>query len=199
MKKEISIIVFWGAIWGLVEATLGYILHIINLGFFNISGLIMFPIGFYFMNRAYKECNKISVIFYVSIIAAFIKLTNLIIPGMIVMKVVNPATAILLEGICVLGIYKLFEKNNNYFKYILPILVSLGWRGAYALLIKLSIISGTITYFNFIVLEGVINSVFIFTLLEVPENRLKVIKTFKYPLGVSFSILALAVVIQWIL
>ena len=199
MKKEISIIVFWGAIWGIVEATLGYILHNISFTLFNISGLIMFPIAFYFMSKVYKECNKISSIFYVSIIAALIKLTNLIIPGIMVIKVVKPAISILAEGLVVFCIYKLFDNKKSSFKYMVPILVSLSWRGIFALLIKLSIISGTIAYFNFIFLEGLVNSLFIFILLAIPENKVKIINIPKYHLGISFSLLALAVVIQCIL
>ena len=54
MKREavtkIAVVsLFWGALWGIAEATLGYLAHLISL-IPGIAGFIMFPIGFYFSN-----------------------------------------------------------------------------------------------------------------------------------------------------
>ena len=64
--------------WGFAEATLGYLLHWI---LFPVAGMIMFPIGFYFMKRAEKENDESSSIFQVAVIAAIIKSINLFMPN----------------------------------------------------------------------------------------------------------------------
>ena len=50
-KTFISNIIFWGSIWGIMEATLGYLLHWLPQ---LISGNIMFPIGAAILLLAYK-------------------------------------------------------------------------------------------------------------------------------------------------
>lgn len=83
--KNISIIIFWSSLWGIVEATLGYLLHKIN---FSFGGCIWFPLAFYFMDKIYRKTGNVQYILYGAIITSIIKLTNLFIEVRID-KVVN--------------------------------------------------------------------------------------------------------------
>jgi hypothetical protein len=105
VKKNISIIVFWGAVWGIAEATIGYLLHMVPV---NIGWLFWFPMAVYFMRKAYLQSGELYSIIYVSAISAGIKLLNLLMPARIDM-VINPAVSILLEGAVVYAGYKLME------------------------------------------------------------------------------------------
>ena len=67
MKREISLIIFWGALWGLFEATVGYVLHAFEI---RIGFLVWFPAAYFFMTRVYKQTGKTYSIFYTSVIAA---------------------------------------------------------------------------------------------------------------------------------
>lgn len=95
MTKNFKTNLLYGSLWGFAEATLGYLLHWI---LFPISGMIMFPIGFYFMKRAEKENEQSSSIFQVAVIAAVIKSVNLFMPNPMIYKALNPIFMILLQG-----------------------------------------------------------------------------------------------------
>ncbi len=107
MNKSLKVNIMYGSLWGFVEATLGYILHWM---FFPISGMIMFPIGVYFMKRAEKENDNKSSIIYVSLIAALIKSVNLFMPNLMIFKVTNPILMILAQGLLV---YVLLNKETS--------------------------------------------------------------------------------------
>ena len=59
---KISMIVFFGAIWGLVEATIGYALHLLPA---LIAGSVMFPIVMFILYHAYKSLSSRKAIFFV--------------------------------------------------------------------------------------------------------------------------------------
>lgn len=111
-------VVLFGAIWGLLEATVGYILHFLPA---TISGLVMFPIGATLMYWAYHSTQKKSAIIYVGLIAAAIKAVNFAMPlpaaGPI--KVLNPMISIVLQSLVVFGFSFLFERKTNPVKVAL--------------------------------------------------------------------------------
>ena len=119
------VILFLGALWGLAEATLGYVLHLIPVP--GIAGMVMFPIGFYFMLKAYNSTGKIGSIFGVSAIAAGIKLVDLLLPIM-PSKALNPAMSILLEGAFVMGFVLIVDvrKSSLFVPQVLGL--NLAWR-----------------------------------------------------------------------
>ncbi|MEA2077205.1 MAG: hypothetical protein U9O95_04235 [Candidatus Marinimicrobia bacterium] len=104
--KTIRTIILMGALWGICEASLGYGLHFLPYGF---SGMLMFPIGMYFMYNAYKQSEKKSAILWVGLIAASIKFIDLLLPSRSPMTVINPATSIILESLLVFGFAKVFN------------------------------------------------------------------------------------------
>lgn len=107
MTNFLSILLY-GSIWGIVESTLGYILHLTP---FHIGSLIWIPLATFFMMRVYKATGKKSSIFYIALLSATIKLLNLFLPGSID-KVINPAISILLEGISFMVVVILMEGKN---------------------------------------------------------------------------------------
>ena len=111
--KQIQTILFLGAMWGICEATIGHLLHFLPYGF---SGMLMFPIGFYFMYNAYQNTNKQSAIFMTGIIAASIKFIDFLVPLHSPMSVINPATSIILESLVVFAFIKIFSNHKSYTK-----------------------------------------------------------------------------------
>jgi len=104
--RQVSTLVstlFWGSIWGIWEATAGYIIHLTHIP--GLPGFVMFPAAFYFMSRAFVRSGKQEVIFLTACVAAGFKLLDLFIPGQNIQGVVNPAQAILLESLAVAGFY----------------------------------------------------------------------------------------------
>lgn len=129
MKRNASVIIFWGAVWGLVEATLGYVLHSFSL---SVGWFFWFPLAFYFMDRVYRYTNSLSSVLYTSTIAAAIKLIDFLLPTGID-RIVNPAVSILLEGLAVFVVFKIIEHRQDFFrfKYLEALAVSIGWRMLY--------------------------------------------------------------------
>ncbi|MBU0712051.1 hypothetical protein KJ762_04105 [bacterium] len=111
----------FGGMWGITEATLGYLLHFLPMGF---SGMIMFPIGFYFMFNAFKTTGKQSAIFYTAIIAAAIKCADVVLPATTAIRVVNPVVSIILESLVVFAFVKVYRENRHYGS---AFAISLGW------------------------------------------------------------------------
>lgn len=100
-----------GSLWGIFEATLGHALHFLPYGF---SGMFMMPIGFYFMYNAYKKNEKRSTVISVGILAATIKLVDLLLPGRSPMGVINPAASIILESLLVFVFIKAMDRKQVF-------------------------------------------------------------------------------------
>ncbi len=177
MKKDINVILFWGGIWGLVEATLGYVLHMIPI---SVGWCLWFPLAFFFMNKVYKHTEKPISVIYTSLLVAAIKFVNIMLPGSI-NRVVNPAVAIILEGTVVFIFYIIANKyrHTSEVRYLDTLGVSLAWRIFYifyVLVMPLSIIKsspvteGTKALANFLALESLVNSIIIyFYMIVIPK------------------------------
>ncbi len=213
MNKNIGVIIFWGGVWGLVEATLGYILHQFSL---SIGWLLWFPLAFYFMNKVYKRTKSPGSILCVSFTAALIKLIDFLLPTRID-RIINPAVSILLEGLIVFVIFKVIEQKNDFFrfKYLEILAASIGWRLlyiAYILLMpeyffSISPLRAADPFLRFFILGSITNSFIIYAYIkiterinerEVKEKQVKEVGWFSRAL-LSFSMLALAVYVQWAL
>ena len=109
----IGILVF-GSVWGLAEATLGGALHLIH---FAYKGAITAGIGMSIMATFVVVYRRPKLVFFVAAIAAMFKPLSALIYGQPVFApfVVNPASAILLEGLAfslvVSLLYKGFESS----------------------------------------------------------------------------------------
>ncbi|MFP4548973.1 MAG: hypothetical protein ACLFQM_12640 [Fidelibacterota bacterium] len=109
--KHIQTILLLGALWGIAEATIGHLLHFLPCGF---SGMVMFPIGFYFMYNAYLTTDKKSAVLATGIIAASIKFIDFILPMKSPMGIINPAMSIVLESLVVYGFLKVFASKKSF-------------------------------------------------------------------------------------
>ena len=77
--KMLFTVLFFGGMWGLVEATLGTVLHLPffdNIGVYGSSTAIMLPIAFYLMGLCYKKTNTLRTVAYIGLIAGIIKLST---------------------------------------------------------------------------------------------------------------------------
>jgi len=56
---KLKTIVFWGACWGMVEATLGWFLHLVHL---KNELLVLYPFGLMCMLMAAKQTGQASAV-----------------------------------------------------------------------------------------------------------------------------------------
>jgi hypothetical protein len=113
LRLVIGILVF-GSIWGLIEATLGGALHLIH---FTYKGAITGGIGMSIMAAFVVMYRRPKLAFCIAVIAALFKPLSAVIYGQPIFApfVVNPASAILLEGLAfslvVSLLFKRFESS----------------------------------------------------------------------------------------
>ncbi len=125
-------IIFYGLLWGIVEATVGHILHIVPFlsGMKFLPPSVMLPVGVYAMTSAKIASGKDEYIFYTALFTASIKMIDIVVSPDIGM-VLNPAISILLEGLIFYGVVKLFEKYNDYVRFAITLGV---WEISYFLI-----------------------------------------------------------------
>lgn len=205
-SKHVRTFIFWGSLWGLAEATLGSVFHIIPW----IAGFFMFPIGFYFMKKALNDSGKLVSIFYTASIAAGIKLTGLFLPLQHPAKILNPAASIMLEAVAVILFFNVFNYEKSQFKLREIITVTLGWRLIFItyhmVLLSLSLYDGILkmdmyTLVRFLVFESIINALIISFFLKAEKpGRQPVLTRFMNPGMInSFILLAAAVFAELVL
>ncbi|MCK5832427.1 hypothetical protein KAH81_02035 [bacterium] len=203
-ENRIFPVIFWGALWGIAEATLGLFFHAIKpLGPW-ISGAVMFPIGFYFMHLAFTKTGKIHSMFGVAVIASAIKLVNLVVPGLSPVSTINPTIAIMLEGASVALVYRFVDMKKPAFVTIPVLVMSLGWRvlfvGYLAVVASntglLSV--GTWSIAKFLVVDMILNSLLISAYLIVSSRKAELGgSNIRIQPAVSILTLVLAVIIQF--
>lgn len=115
MRGEKSLLVCLGALWGLVEATLGWGLHFLHI---PGKGKILFMIGLLFMIYGIRRTAKPYAAVVIASVAAFIKLSNLLLPAHYLLRsVLHPFMYILLEGslvtVAAVIIFKVFDKQKE--------------------------------------------------------------------------------------
>ena len=131
MKKSIIPIIFWGSLWGLAEATLGFALHWAAVALPGLPGFFMFPIAFLFMNRAVTDTGLPAAAFHVSLVAAMLKLTDFLIPGHDALRIVNPVLSILFEGIAVFAVIRYLSYKNKPVRIMHAFAMGFTWRGLF--------------------------------------------------------------------
>lgn len=122
----------WGALWGIAEATLGFLLHLIPVP--GVAGFIMFPIGFYFMWKSYADTESHSAVLMTAVTAALIKCVDFAVPGILPFRVLNPAVAIILEGLFAFALIRQLgpDREIKPVKMVLILFaVSFLWRVAF--------------------------------------------------------------------
>jgi len=122
---------FWGSLWGISEASLGHLLHLV--GFPGLAGIVMFPLGLFFMTKAFIISGKRQVILYTALIASSVKLIDLFFPITTPFTVINPALAMVSESLVVMLFLpgKIWIEGHIRLDRILGMTVT--WRGVYAI------------------------------------------------------------------
>lgn len=113
MKSKIQsflTILFWGSIWGIIEATLGWVLHATSLH--HGTSNILFAFGIFCMLSALARSGKSSAVMLTAVVASVIKLADFLLPG-VEGGVLHPAMYILLEGAMVAVICQFFSFSSR--------------------------------------------------------------------------------------
>ena len=218
MKRDVQAVLFFGGLWGICEATVGFLVHLLLPG---MGWVFYFPLAYGFMRGAYRQTGKTSAVLACAILSAAIKLINLPMsprPD----YVINPAVSIVLEGLAVcLALRWVREKERLIMRRgLLPILTSAAWRGmylAYLLLAPTWIREVSVLYqpeklMSFVTLELLGNGLAISLCSWITGLILKGIKaplskhpwakgreSFRRSLGaLSLLSFGLAVILQWV-
>ena len=120
-------IVLFGSIWGLVEATLGGALHLVH---FAYKGAITGGIGMAIMATFVVMYRRPKLVFCIAVIAALFKPLSAVVYGHPIFApfVVNPASAILLEGLAFsLVVSLLFKRFEGSVKVRIAAGISAGY------------------------------------------------------------------------
>jgi hypothetical protein len=88
---------FWGAVWGVGEATLGHVLHLLRIP--GLPGLVMAPFAVLIMGRLAAHSRGAGAVVLAGIVAASFKFLDLFVPGTDILALINPIQAILLEAL----------------------------------------------------------------------------------------------------
>jgi hypothetical protein len=88
---------WYGAVWGLGEATLGHFLHLARVP--GLPGLVMVPVAVAIMARAAARSRSAGAVFFAGAVAASFKLFDLLVPGTDLLALSRPIQAILLEAL----------------------------------------------------------------------------------------------------
>lgn len=131
MKKEnIAAIIFFGSIWGIIEATIGYVLHLLPVSIY-ISGTVLFPIVGYILYKAYAVTKSKSSLLAIGVVAAAVKAVNFFMPFRSPFKIINPMLSIILESLMVVLVISLLNKDDLMSKIKAMVIASIGWRLLY--------------------------------------------------------------------
>ena len=175
-KKQywLSAAVF-GSMWGISEAVAGTLLHGVShfLSIPGLSGLVMFPIGFFFMHRAFVRTGNRQIIFQTAAIAAAIKLTGLALPFLSPMDTVNPAMAILLESGAAFVI--LSREPEKTFNFATVLTLAITWKAVFVATQFISASTGMAfaapgILVRFLVIDSIVNAGLIMALSKIPAD-----------------------------
>lgn len=205
MKKldKLSKIIFFGAIWGLIEATIGYALHLLPA---LVAGSIMFPIVVFILYHAYKSLGSRKAIFFVGLIAIMIKATNLFLPFLFPAKTINPMIAMVIQTLLVFAIIPLLDSKKLGVKVASIVMISVAWRlvmvGYYGVNYLITDfldfrLKGFEPAFTYIVTEGIISGAFAVGLIFA-TNPIKALVKFdrsKINPIISTAVLVIAIVL----
>jgi len=130
-KQIISATIFFGGIWGITEATLGYIIHSIPGLSIYMSGAVLFSFASYILYKAYKATDSRIALMFVGFIAAAIKAVNFFLPILSPFKVINPMLSIIMESLMVVAVISVLAKDKLASKVSAIVIASVGWRVLY--------------------------------------------------------------------
>lgn len=200
MRKNWAEILFWGSCWGLMEATLGYVLHVLAVPFPGLPGFFLFPAAFILINKAVESTGKKDIILQMSLIAAGLKCLDFLIPGNDPIRIINPALSILMEGSALYAGLLISKHKSLSFNFLMGFV----WRGAflgYMLLISsVGLPAGLVTSglgvaVQFLVKESAINALIMSAYCQINTVHIKIHPKWQ----LAASVCVLAITLQWLI
>lgn len=210
MKKMnvrlVSVILFYGAIWGIVEASVGYVLHFLPT---LIAGTILFPFVSVILYKAYRQTESSISILAIGVVAALIKSVNFFLPVLNVWKVINPMASILFESLVVMVLIKVALNGKVPLKIGAVLLASVSWRAIFLAYMGIQMlltgftapqIASFASIMSFSVVSGLLSGAMAVGILAMASIRIKkTVKQFNLMPIVSLATLALAIVLTLVL
>lgn len=200
MKKVWVDVLFWGSCWGLMEASLGYVIHVLAVPFPGLPGFLLFPCAFILMNKAMESTGKKDIIIQMSLVAAGLKLLDFLILGNDPIRIINPAISMVMEASAVTAVF-MFSKQVNWGS---SFMMGMVWRGSFLIyMVLLSyfelpaglVTSGLAVALGFLVMESAINALLIAAYLQSNQRQIRVHP--KWQLASALGVIA--VVLQWVI
>jgi uncharacterized membrane protein len=210
MKKNnvrlVSAILFYGAIWGIVEASVGYVLHFLPT---LIAGTILFPFVSVILYKAYRQTESSISILAIGVIAALIKSVNFFLPVLNIWKVINPMASILFESLIVMVLIKVALNGKAPLKIGAVLLASVSWRAIFLAYMGIQMlltgftapqIASLSSIMSFSVGSGLLSGAMAVGMLALASIPIRKTARRFNPLPiVSFATLALAIVLTLVL
>ncbi|WP_320163236.1 hypothetical protein [uncultured Trichococcus sp.] len=204
MNEKAIQIIYWGSLWGIAEASLGYVLHMAAIQLPGVPGFVMFPVAFYFMRKAYLATGKPEAVFQVALAAALIKCCDFLIPGNIPIRILNPALSILLEGLAVALVFAYAERKKIAIGFASVFSMGVLWRFVFLFHLFLTslfdlpaalVTDGLQVSLRFLFLESLVNAILMVAYLkfENTEHRGAVRPV------VAYAVLAAAIILTLVL
>lgn len=202
MRRTAAAALFWGACWGLAEATFGFMLHRAAVALPGLPGFLMFPVGVFFMMRAFDSTGRADSAFIAACVAAAVKLTGFLVPGHDPIRILNPALSLLMEGLSVAVIIRASGLAKGMGRLKLPASFAMGfaWRTAFLVHLRITSLFGlpaelatgpVMTALRFLVLESAVNAGVIWAFSSM--GRMLDIKPSSYKPGLISAALVFAV------
>ena len=121
-NKNLMGILFFGSLWGVFEATLGALLHLIA-PLTPYTGAIMLSIGVFIMSyalRAHKPENTLMFTFCIGLMASLLKGFDIILLGP-QPEVINPMVAIVIEALAFGMVVRVLQKKHQKDMFTAPL------------------------------------------------------------------------------
>ncbi|MBN2540867.1 MAG: hypothetical protein JXB08_05010 [Bacilli bacterium] len=150
--QTLTTIVFYGSVWGIIEATLGWALHMIPGISLYTSGAVLFSFAGLILYKAYKKTNSRLSLIYIAFVASAIKAIDFFLPNLSVFKVINPMLSIMMEALGVFIVITLIDKKDLWSRVGGFVMASLSWRllfYAYMTVQGVTYLSSTAQYLEF--------------------------------------------------
>ncbi len=204
-RKLWTQIIFFGALWGLLEATVGHVLHFIPA---TIAGSIMFPIASAILIAAYLKTDSKKALFYIALLASAIKAVDFLLPALSVYKTINPMVSIVLEGVIVVAVIAVVSaKKPIQYLVALPV-ASIAWRTLFIGHMALQyVLTGNLAPYitdlsfalDFVLVQGLISGLFAIALSYGVILSLQQKLSFNIKPVVAYSLLIVASVATYFL
>jgi hypothetical protein len=198
LSSMLLTVLIWGGLWGIFEATVGYLLHMLP---FSIGWLVWYPVACFFMLNVYRKTRQRSSIILIGSLAACIKLFNLLLPGSID-RVLNPSVSIVFEALSmttvIWAVNHLFanRKRGFFINALAAISMNTIWRGFYILYLlflvpnwirEISVISSSQAFIKFFIVHNLASSLILVLGSVIFKYILIPIKSLEQKLTILFS------------